>query len=224
MRATLSLAGRTQHPALPRIPHRIGGFGGPEGLAAWLREHRVTALVDATHPFASVMPWNAARAARATHTPLLALTRPAWQPSPGDRWTEMAGHEDAIAALGPAPRRIFLTVGRLELPAYACAPQHFYLARSIDPVQPKPLPHAAWLTARGPFTPEGERALLTEHAIEMLITKNSGGTATHAKLEAARALSLPVFLIRRPPRPEGESATTAQAALEWIARVHGASV
>jgi precorrin-6A/cobalt-precorrin-6A reductase len=218
IRATLSLAGRTLRPVLPPIPHRIGGFGGSEGLAAWIRENNVTAVIDATHPFARRMPFNVAEAARKTHIPLLALVRPAWERQAGDQWTQVADHAEAIAALGAARKRVFLTVGRLELEAYAAVPQHFYLARSIDPVEEKPLRDAMWLTSRPPFTVEGERALMREYAINTVITKNSGGGVTSAKLTAARELGVPVILINRPKRPAGECVATAEAALKWISR------
>jgi precorrin-6A/cobalt-precorrin-6A reductase len=224
MRVTLSLAGRTQHPVLPPVPHRIGGFGGASGLAQWMRDHQVTALVDATHPFASVMPYNAAKAAQATHTPILALRRPPWQPVSGDNWLQVDSHADAIAALGKTEKRIFLTVGRLELGAYAAAPQHFYAVRTIDPLQSKPLPNAVWITGRGPFSVAGETALITSHQLGMVITKNSGGHATRAKLDAARALGIPVILLRRPPKPPVEETATAEQAMRWIAKTHGVSL
>ncbi len=222
--ATFSLAGRTQNPSLPGIRHRVGGFGGADGLAQWLREQRVSALVDATHPFARVMPWNAAKAAHETGIPLLRLTRPGWQAGAGDDWRFVNDHAAAMEMLGQKRRRVFLTVGRLEIPAYVRSPQHFYLVRTIDPVEMKPLPDAQWLIARGPFTPEGEAALMRDHSIDVLITKDSGGSATGAKLSAARALGIPVILIRRPERPESESVTNAHAAMEWILRVHGTSL
>ncbi|MDE3059991.1 MAG: cobalt-precorrin-6A reductase [Pseudomonadota bacterium] len=221
--ATLSLAGRTQNPTLPPIDCRIGGFGGAEGLAAWMREHRVTALIDATHPFASRMPFHAAQAAISTGIPLLSLLRPAWQRQSKDQWLEVEDHAAAITALGAEPRRVFLTVGRMELAAYATEPQHFYVIRSIDPVAPRPLPHAVWLTGRGPFTVESEQALMAEHRIEYLISKNSGGSATEAKLIAARMLRLPVILIRRPPRPDAKHVATAEEAIQWILCIHGLS-
>lgn len=221
IKATFSLAGRTRAPVLPPIAYRIGGFGGAQGLAAWMREQRVTALVNATHPFARHMSFNAAQAAAENGIPILSLLRPEWQPGEGDQWTQVANHEEAIAALGFMPRRVFLTVGRLELAAYANAPEHFYLARTIDEVEPKPLRNAVWLTSRAPFTPEGECRLMIEHAIDTLITKNSGGSATEAKLVAARMLGLSVILTQRPARPDMEQVEHAQAALDWIARVHG---
>ena len=201
---------------LPVIPHRIGGFGGAQGLAAWMIEHEVTAVIDATHPFARRMPFNIAQAALDTGVPRLALLRPGWQVVAGDKWTEVVDHAQAIALLGRKPKRVFLTVGRLEISAYADAAPHFYVVRSIDPVEPKVLHNALWITDRPPFTVEGEMALMTEHNINVVITKNSGGGATEAKLIAARELGLPVILIARPQRPYGECVATAQGAMEWI--------
>lgn len=218
--ATLSLAGRTQYPVLPDIAYRIGGFGGVRGLVEWIRAHNVTALIDATHPFARVMPFHAAAAASEAAIPLLALSRPGWQAAEGDQWHFVASHKDAISDIGSAPRSIFLTVGRLEMAAYGVAPQHRYLVRTVDPVEQKCLPNAVWLNARGPFALENERALLQQHAVEYVITKDSGGEATRAKLLAARQLQLPVILIRRPAKPEVVRVNSAQEAMEWIAQVH----
>ncbi len=224
IKATLSYAGRTQNPTLPTIPCRIGGFGGVAGLAAWIREHSVSAVIDATHPFASIMPFNAASACQQTGIPLLALTRPEWKPEQGDNWQQVQNHHEVLNTLGQPPQRIFLTVGRLEIDRYAAAPQHFYIARTIDPVAPQPLPNAVWLTGRGPFTVEGERELLKNHNATVVVTKNSGGKATKAKLIAARELGLPVIMVARPPKPDVKTTHSAAQAMEWIARTHKASL
>ena len=224
IKATLSYAGRTQNPTLPKIACRIGGFGGVAGLAAWMREHSVSAIIDATHPFASKMPFNAASACQQTGVPLLALTRPEWKSEQDDNWQQVQSHHAVIETLGRHPQRIFLTVGRLEIDSYATAPQHFYIARTIDPVTPQPLPNAIWLTGRGPFTVEDERALLQTHNAPVVVTKNSGGTATKAKLVAARELGLPVIMVARPPKPDVETTHSAAQAMEWIARTHKVSL
>ena len=215
--AMASLAGRTINPVEPPIAYRIGGFGGVEGLCAFLEEHAVTALVDATHPFAERMSANAVEAARRIGVPLLALRRPAWQAVDGDRWSQVADAEAAVQALGDAPRRVFLTTGRLELPAFLAAPQHFYLVRSVDPPEELP-PRARLILARGPFAEADEISLMQEEAIDVLVTKNSGGSATYGKIAAARHLHLPVILLRRPGTAEVETAATAQEALAWIER------
>ena len=217
IRPVLSFAGRTRAPALPGIPHRRGGFGGVAGLVAYLRNEEIDALVDATHPFAAQMHAHAAAAALEAGTPRLAVIRPAWSPRPGDRWTELPTMAAAVAALGPVPRRVFLTVGQQELPPFTAAPWHHYLIRSVEPPDLASLPpHARCIAARGPFTEADETALLTRERIEVIVTKNSGGTATEAKLAAARALNLPVLLVARPPPPPPPIAASAEQALAWL--------
>jgi len=201
--AVLSLAGRTGHPVLPPIAHRIGGFGGVEGLVAYLKDNAIAALIDATHPFAAQMTRNAAQACEALSVPRLVFTRPAWQPCEGDHWTSVADTEAAVDALGEAPRTVFLTVGRLSLPAFRRAPQHHYLMRSIDaPDLADRPPSMDLILARGPFDQVAERELMKAHRVDVIVTKNSGGSATDAKLAAARDLGLPVIMIDRPIMPE----------------------
>jgi precorrin-6A/cobalt-precorrin-6A reductase len=213
----LSLAGRTQNPAPSPIQTRIGGYGGAEGLAAFLRAENIDALIDATHPFAARMSANAQQAAAQTGIPLLTFSRPAWTPEPGDDWTEVATMAQAVAALGTTPRRVFLTQGRLQLAAFGAAPQHFYLVRAIDvPAELALLPHHAFISARGPFTLDGERELMRAQKIEILVSKNSGGEATAAKLVAARELHIPVILVARPPARDGAEAATLREVLDWI--------
>ncbi|RJF90025.1 cobalt-precorrin-6A reductase [Oleomonas cavernae] len=215
--ATLSYAGRTRAPVAQPIPWRVGGFGGPAGLADYLRGEGIEALVDATHPFAQRMSWNAAEAAAITGVPLLALRRGPWTVQPGDRWLPVADMAAAAQAIGEAPRRVFLTVGQQELAPFKATAQHIYLIRSVDPPAPETLPpQAEVFTARGPFEATAEQALLTDHAIEVIVTKNSGGSATAAKLAAARALGLPVIMVDRPRVPEVEAVETAEAALDWL--------
>jgi precorrin-6A/cobalt-precorrin-6A reductase len=215
--ATLSLAGRTANPRPSPLPRRIGGFGGAEGLVRWLIEHRTDAVVDATHPFAAVMSRNAAAACQRLSLPLLGLRRPPWRAQPGDRWIEVATMADAVPTLGPAPRRVFLTIGRLELAPFAAAPQHFYLVRSIEPIgDALPVPQVSVLLARGPFDETGERALLKRKHIDIIVTKNSGGSATYAKIAVARALGLPVVVVARPEKPAVAQVESVAAALDWI--------
>ncbi|HEV7457015.1 MAG TPA: cobalt-precorrin-6A reductase [Roseococcus sp.] len=214
---TLSLAGRTQSPLAMPVPVRVGGFGGAEGLEAWLREHRVAALLDATHPYAARISAHAALAARRARVPLLCLARPAWAPEPGDDWRPVADVAAACVALGTAPRRVFLALGRQEVAGFAAAPQHRYLIRSVDPITPPPpMPEVTAITARGPFTLADEALLLDTHRIEVIVCKNSGGTASHAKLLAARARGLPVLMLQRPAPPEAPQVATVAAALEWL--------
>jgi precorrin-6A/cobalt-precorrin-6A reductase len=217
LEVTLSLAGRTAAPAAQRVPVRSGGFGGVEGLAAHLREQRVDALIDATHPYAAAMSRHAAEAAERTSTNILALRRPPWTPVPDDRWTEVADAGGAIDALGPTPKRVFLAIGRKDVAAFAAAPQHDYLIRSVDPIEPPlALPHARYIAARGPFAEADERALLQQHRADAVVAKNSGGGATYGKIAAARALGIAVILLRRPPLPAVPAVETVQDAAAWI--------
>jgi precorrin-6A/cobalt-precorrin-6A reductase len=214
---TLSLAGRTASPAPQPVPVRIGGFGGADGLARYLADERIDALIDATHPYAAQIAANAARAAQRTGTALLALRRPPWTAVPGDRWIEVADAQAAAAALGAAPRRVFLALGRNELAPFTAAPQHHYLIRSVDPVEPPlAVPHAAYLTGRGPFAEADERALLRQNRIETIVAKNSGGDATYGKIAAARALDVAVIVLRRPALPAVPAVETVDAALAWL--------
>jgi precorrin-6A/cobalt-precorrin-6A reductase len=211
---TLSLAGRTAAPAPQPVPVRVGGFGGAAGLAAWLRAQAVDLLMDATHPYAARMSANAAEAAARAEVALIALDRPAWTPVAGDRWTAVPDMPAAVQALGAAPRRAFLALGRNELAPFAAAPQHFYLVRSVDPVEPPlAVPHAAYLTGRGPFDEAGERELLARHRIDVVIAKNSGGAATYGKLAAARSLGLAVIMLARPARPAAPAAASVEEVL-----------
>jgi precorrin-6A/cobalt-precorrin-6A reductase len=215
--ATLSLAGRTVEPAPQPVPVRRGGFGGAEGLARYLRDERIDLLIAATHPFAVAISANAAQAACVTGVKLIALRRPSWKKVAGDHWIEVDTIPDAVTAIGEMPRRVFLALGRKELQPFAVAPQHFYLVRSVDPVDPPlAVPHAGYITARGPFSEAEDRALLEQNRIDVVVAKNSGGDATYGKIAAARALGLPVILLKRPTLPEVESVTTVDEVLGWL--------
>jgi precorrin-6A/cobalt-precorrin-6A reductase len=215
MPALMSLAGRTMNPGAQPIPTRAGGFGGASGLADFFAAKGVTAVVDATHPFAGQISANAALACADTGTPLLVLHRPPWRPQPGDTWTEVADARAAAKAIGTKSRRVFLTMGRLELPIFLDFPQHHYVVRTIDPPEALP-PHAQLILARGPFDEAAELALLQHEKIEVVVTKNSGGAATYGKIAAARALHLPVILMRPPDWPNAMCVDTPEAALKWL--------
>ncbi|GAA3791244.1 cobalt-precorrin-6A reductase [Streptomyces chiangmaiensis] len=206
VRVTTSLAGRVSRPGALDGEVRVGTFGGAEGLAAWLRAHQVDALVDATHPFAAGITANAARAAAATGVPAVVLRRPGWSAGHGDRWHEAASLDAAAALLPPLGRRVFLTTGRLGLAAFVDLADLHFVVRSVEPPEPPVPPDAEVVLARGPFTVEDETALLVGHHIDVLVTKDSGGAATAAKLSAARDLGLPVVVVRRPPLPYGVTA------------------
>ncbi|WP_245409216.1 cobalt-precorrin-6A reductase [Shinella sp. WSJ-2] len=211
---TLSLAGRTLDPAPQPVPVRTGGFGGAEGLAAYLGSHAIDLLIDATHPFAKQISANARAASGITGIPLLRLERLGWEEVSGDCWTRVASVADAVVALGEAPRRVFLAIGRQEAKAFDAAPQHHYLVRSVDPVDP-PLtaPDVEYLLARGPFAVEDEIALLRANRIDVVISKNSGGEATYGKIAAARSLGLPVVLIERSAVADDHRAETVEDAM-----------
>jgi precorrin-6A/cobalt-precorrin-6A reductase len=215
--AVYSYAGRTEAPLAQPLPVRVGGFGGVEGLVAYLKTEGITHLIDATHPFAAQMSRNAVEACRITGTALTALERQPWAATEGDRWTHVPDLAAAMANLGETPRRVFLAIGRQNLDAFAAAPQHHYLLRLVDPpTEPLPLPRAVAVIARGPFTVEGDRTLLVDHRIEVIVAKNAGGAGAEAKLVAARELGLPVVLIDRPWVPERRVARTVEAVMTWL--------
>ncbi|NBM20292.1 cobalt-precorrin-6A reductase [Streptomyces sp. GC420] len=219
LRVTSSLAGRVARPRMPAGDVRIGGFGGAEGLAGWLREQQVNAVIDATHPFAGTISFHAARAAATAHVPLLALRRPGWVPSEGDDWHGAGSLEEAAAIVPDLGRRVFLTTGRLGLAAFAALDGPWFLVRSVDPPEPPlPLRHEVLLD-RGPFTLDGEREVLRRHRIDVLVTKDSGGPATAPKLTAAREAGIPVVVVRRPPVPADVPVVGGPAqAVAWLRR------
>ncbi|MDB4987287.1 MAG: precorrin-6x reductase [Myxococcaceae bacterium] len=218
----LSFAGRTEGLQHPGVPHRVGGFGGADGLATFLREGRFDALVDTTHPYAARISANAVAAARATATPLIRLARPAWTRVDGDRWLDVASMDEAARALDGVPRRVFLTVGRQEVAAFESAPQHDYLIRAIDRFETS-LPRARLLLARGPFELAAELDLLAREQIELLVSKNAGTSATYPKIEAARQLGMEVIMVGRPSVPGALEARSLEGVQAWLEQLHGAS-
>jgi precorrin-6A/cobalt-precorrin-6A reductase len=212
-----SLAGRVSRPRLPVGEVRLGGFGGVEGLRAELAGYDV--VVDATHPFAATITRSAATACAEAGVPLLRLARPSWSTlpaAPGWRW--VATHEEAAAAAAEAGGPVFLTTGRQTLERFVPAlGDTRVLVRVVDPVQVE-LPRTwAVLLARGPYTLEGERSLLVDHGITVLVTKDSGGDLTRAKLDAADQLGVQVVVVRRPAAPEGvEEVSDVPGAVRWL--------
>jgi precorrin-6A/cobalt-precorrin-6A reductase len=219
---TSSFAGRVKALSIPAGDVRVGGFGGADGLARWITDSHVAAVIDATHPFTAHMPHYAAVACRSADVPHLRVLRPEWAPEPGDRWMVVPDLKAAAAALRVAEaRRVFLTTGRQELAPFAHAgPQTWFLVRSIEMPDPMPLNHAEVVLSRGPFSLEAERTLMSKHRIDTLVTKNSGGAAASAKLEAARDLGVLVVMIARPPT-EGTSVATTDEAMAWCRGVLG---
>ncbi|MBW4692530.1 MAG: cobalt-precorrin-6A reductase [Lyngbya sp. HA4199-MV5] len=212
-----SLAGRTLQPSAPVGMVRVGGFGGADGLVAYLQEQRIDLLIDATHPFAAQISWNAAAAATTINVPHLLLVRPEWQKVPGDRWLEIDTVEAAAQAIPTTAQRIFLTIGRQQLAPFAPLTDRWFLMRSIDPPAPDlTLPPGTLLLDRGPFTLEGEGALLKKYGIDTIVSKNSGGDATYAKVVAARELGLPIVMVQRPAMPQCDRVTNVASAVAWV--------
>ncbi|MDX7953552.1 cobalt-precorrin-6A reductase, partial [Lichenihabitans sp. Uapishka_5] len=206
-------------PAASPLPRRIGGFGGADGLATYLASEGVAAVIDATHPFAARISAHAVAACTGLGVPLLAFSRAAWMPEPGDAWQNVPDIAAAVAALAARQAAsVLLTTGRLDLAAFRGAPQHRYLVRTIDPPDAAAMPPGATLVLdRGPFTIAGERALMAQHGIALLVTKNSGGTASAPKLAAARHLGIPVLMVARPLIPARAETDRLDDVLAWIA-------
>ncbi|HEV2770276.1 MAG TPA: cobalt-precorrin-6A reductase [Solirubrobacteraceae bacterium] len=216
-----SLAGRVARPRLPEGEVRIGGFGGPDALAVWLGSEAIAAVVDATHPFAQRISASATRASEQAGVPLVRLERPGWTEQPEDRWHWV---DDLDQASGCVPRlgtRALLTTGRQGLSAFAGVRQAWFLIRCVDPPADSLPPHHEVLLDRGPYTLEGELALIDDHHIDVVVTKDSGGTHTRPKLDAARVRRVPVIIVRRPPRRAAISVTATDEALAWVVAQSG---
>jgi precorrin-6A/cobalt-precorrin-6A reductase len=211
LRVTASLAGVTSTPVPMPVPTRTGGFGGAEGLAAWLREHRIAAVIDATHPFAERMAANAAAACDRTGVPRLKLLRPAWQPV--GHWRPLPGLAAAAAAL-PRGARPLLTTGRKDLGPFLARPDLSCLLRVIEPVPDLP-GHIEQVVARPPYDLDAELVLMRRQSVTHLVVKNAGG-AGRAKLEAAARLGLPILVVERPEPPPGPRAASVCEALSWL--------
>jgi precorrin-6A/cobalt-precorrin-6A reductase len=211
-----SLAGRVKHPRLPVGEVRVGGFGGPDGLATWLREHRLDVVVDATHPYAATMRLTSVRAAGMAGVGHLRLERDGWTAQPGDHWHRVPDMRSAAALLSGLGSRVFLTTGRQSLDGFAHLSDMWFLARVVDEPDAVP-PNVHLILDRGPYTVDGELELLTSNRIDVLVTKDSGGEYTVAKLVAARALALPVVMIDRPePVATPAVVRTADEAVAWL--------
>lgn len=215
--AIASLAGRTRQPDPPIANTRCGGFGGVSGLRDYLQAQRIEAVIDATHPFAAQISNHAVLAAREAGVPHLRLSRPPWQSQPGDCWLEVSSNAEAAERLPEVAQRVFLTIGRQELATFASLQQLWFLMRMIDPPhEGTSIPPGKILLARGPFSLEDERSLLQTYQIGAIVSKNSGGEATYAKLVAARELRIPVVMVQRPRMPEMETVDDIHQALDWL--------
>jgi precorrin-6A/cobalt-precorrin-6A reductase len=219
LQVTNSLAGRTERPGPLPGQIRIGGFGGPRRFAAYLTAHGIDRLIDATHPFATRISAEARLACEEAGVPRLLLLRPPWRRHPLDRWIEVDSLDAAAAIVGCVGRRAWLTVGASEIACFSAATGVRFLVRLVDPPR-RHLPLRCYeiITGRGPFTLADERHRLERHAIDVLVCKASGGAATEAKIIAARELSLPVVMVRRPAPEPGQAAETIEAALDWLVR------
>ncbi len=212
-----SLAGRTRNPRMPEGDLRVGGFGGANGLAGYLRDENIDLIVDATHPFAARITANAAAACDGAERPLLALRRPQWRPEPDDRWVEVDSVAESAITAGKHGSRIFVTVGRSEIGPFRDRPDLWLLVRLMESAaEPLGIADGVTVVARGPFDAEDEMRLMTEHRIDCVVTKNAGGDATYGKIAAARSLGLPVIMVRRPTAPETEAVETVDAAIDWL--------
>ena len=221
--AVSSLAGRLTDPSLPAGETRIGGFGGADGLAAWLAEQQIAAVVDATHPFATGIGVAAFRACEQASLPLLRLERPGWTEQPGDRWTWAADLREAARLVPTLGFRVLLAIGRQGVGAFSQIDSAWFLIRCIEPPSGQLPLHHELLLARGPFTLAGDLALIDQQCIDLIVTKDSGGSATDAKLAAARQCRLPVILVRRPSRPDTISVPDSDSAFAWVQSVLSAS-
>lgn len=218
--AILSYAGRVDKPKAQPIPIRIGGFGGIDGLERYLRDHHITHLVDATHPFAAAMSAHAVAAAARAGVAHIALTRPAWAPVAGDQWRHVPDIDAAVATLAGPAQRVMLALGRMHVNTFAPQPQHHYLLRFVDtPESPPALPDHHVVVDRGPFSVQSDIDLLRNHGIDLIVCKNAGGKGAEAKLIAARRLSLPVVMIDRPALPPRQEAHGVDAVMRWLDHV-----
>lgn len=216
--ATYSYAGATLTRRTPALPTRVGGFGGVDGLMHYLQEHRISHVIDATHPFAAQMSRHAIAACGALGIPLLSMERPAWQARIDDQWTHVADMDAAASALPTSSHSIFLAIGRKQLAAFASqAASHRFVLRVIDEPETPLLPgDHDLIVARGPFALEDELALLRQHAVECIVSKNAGGPDTYAKIAAARQLRIPVIMVDRPSLPLRTQCETPEQAMHWL--------
>ncbi|WP_288948792.1 cobalt-precorrin-6A reductase [uncultured Paracoccus sp.] len=214
LQAVYSYAGRTARPVKQPLPTRIGGFGGPEGLAGYLRTERISHVIDATHPFAKGMSCNAITACAATGTALIALERPPWVPAPGDRWVRVSDYEAAARVLPGDGSGVFLAIGRQNLQPFVGI-NHIWMLRFAE-VAAHPLRDATLIVSRGPFTVAGDVALMRRHDIAHVVAKNAGGQAAEAKIAAARELGLPVVMIDRPELPPRRVVATPAEVMVWL--------
>lgn len=214
-RPVTSLAGVTRKPSDIPGETRVGGFGGPAGLVDYLAAEGFSAVVDAAHPFAVMISRHAREAAEKRQLPLVRLERPAWRAQAGDHWIEVPDIAAAVAAIPPGAQ-ILLTIGRKEAMAFVSRTDVSGIARMIEPMDSEVTGNWHILLERPPFHVEKELCLFRDHAITHLVTKNSGGEETEAKLMAARKKGIPVIMIARPGKPEVPTVSTPREALDFL--------
>ncbi|MCX2724230.1 cobalt-precorrin-6A reductase [Roseibium salinum] len=214
-RLTVSFAGAVRDLPELDVPVRVGGFGGVAGLIDYAGRDKVSLIIDATHPFAARMSGNAVEAARALDLPLIRLERPQWTSEPGDRWHPVASTTEAAARL-PAGARAFLAIGRKDIQLFCRRTDIFGLVRMIEPPS-APLPeHWKLILKRPPLSAEEEIALFQTHRISHVVTKNSGGMSSYAKIDAARRLGLDVIMVERPVLAETETVPDIRAVIRAL--------
>ena len=215
--ATYSYGGRTRAPAMQPLPARSGGFGGASGLAEYIRQEKITHVIDATHPFAAEMSRNAVAACATTGTRLIALERPPWVKASGDRWIEVVDLASAVTALPLTRTRVFLAIGRQHIAPFGAKPQHAYTLRFVDPpTEPLPFPDADVIVSRGPFAFESELDMMCSRGIEWIVARNSGGEGARAKIDAARELGLCVVMLKRPEPPDRPRVESVAEVMQWL--------
>ncbi|MEM7726589.1 MAG: cobalt-precorrin-6A reductase [Cyanobacteria bacterium P01_A01_bin.45] len=213
----LSVAGSTSGAGNQPGVTRVGGFGGVSGLIEYLRDRSIDILVDATHPFAAQISTHGYIAAKELDIPRLMLIRPSWKKLPSDNWVEVNNIQEAVNILGEKSQRVFLTVGRKQLPHFSQLPNIWFLMRLIEPPQNNHIiPRGLMIFEKGSFNLNNELQLLSKYQIDTVVSKNSGGDATYPKIAAARSLGVKVVMINRPPLPTGEKVTTIQEVIQWL--------
>jgi precorrin-6A/cobalt-precorrin-6A reductase len=195
-----SFAGRVSQPTLPAGLVRVGGFGGVTGLISYLVDENIEVVVDATHPFAAKISGNAELACETVSVPLIAFERPPWEPKEHDRWCAVPDVQAAASMVNHKCNRVFLSIGRQELGAFSNCEDAWFLVRAIDEPNTKLPANSKLILQRGPFYLNDELQILRSESISLIVSKNSGGTATYSKIQAARALQIPVVMIDRPKK------------------------
>jgi precorrin-6A/cobalt-precorrin-6A reductase len=213
-----SLAGATQEAVRYDCDVRTGGFGGDQGFQDFLTSFAPDAVIDATHPFAHQISKRTHRICEKAPIPYLQVLRSEWVPGPSDQWVMINAPVDAHRHI-PKGSTVFLATGRQTLKEFGNLSDSHLICRQIDPPDgPFPFPNGEFLIGRPPFSISDETRLFKQLEIDVLVVKNAGGDASRSKLDAARALNIPVVMINRPPRLDAEIVATVEGAMDWVAR------